>query len=61
MNYTDLNKEDKKKFDDTISISSTPTVIFIKEGKESSVLTRIVGAEEDKKVIEKLKTNGYIK
>lgn len=61
LNYTDLNKEDKKKFDDTISISSTPTVIFIKEGKESSVLTRIVGAEDNDKVIESLKSNGYIK
>lgn len=61
LNYSDLKEEEKKEFDSTFSISATPSVLFITEGEEKSVLTRIIGAVEKDKIVDKLKTNGYIK
>ena len=61
LNYSDLKEEEKKEFDSTFSISATPTVLFITEGEEKSVLTRIVGAVEKNKIVDKLKINSYIK
>ncbi len=61
LNYSDLSDKEKKEFDNVFSIQSTPTVLFITKGEEKSVLTRIVGAVEEEKIINKLKTAGYIK
>lgn len=40
---------------------STPTTVFIKDGKEESKLNRINGNVKSDKIIEKLKKAGYIK
>lgn len=61
LNYSDLKEEEKKEFDEQFSINSTPTVLFITNGEEKSVLTRIVGAVSEDKIINKLKANAYIK
>lgn len=61
LNYSDLKEEEKKEFDEQFSIHSTPTILFITNGEEKSVLTRIVGSVSEEKIINKLKTNAYIK
>lgn len=61
LNYSDLSEEEKKEFDSTFSINATPSVLFITNGEEPSVLTRIVGDVEEDKIITKLQSAGYIK
>ncbi len=61
LNYTNLKEDEKKEFDEQFSINSTPTVLFITKGEEKSVLTRIIGAVEEEKIISKFKTYGLIK
>lgn len=39
----------------------TPTVIFFKDGKETSTMQRMEGEKNKSQIISKLKTNGYIK
>lgn len=39
----------------------TPTVIFFKDGKETSTMQRMEGEKSKSQIISKLKTNGYIK
>lgn len=56
-----LSKDEKKEFDSIIYVSGTPTVVFIKDGKETETHYRISGAVSNNKVIEKLKKAGYIK
>lgn len=56
-----LSKDEKKEFDSIIYVSGTPTVVFIKDGKETETYYRISGAVSNNKVIEKLKKAGYIK
>ena len=58
----DLEKEaDKKAFLKEFNFSgATPTTIFIKNGTEDSVLNRIVGDVNKKKIIEKFKKMGFI-
>lgn len=62
-----LNDEQIKRDDDSstieeanITITGTPTVVFIKDGKEST-MNRIVGSVEQDVVLRKLKNTGYIK
>lgn len=44
-----------------IKISGTPTVVFIENGSEESMLNRIVGETSKEDTIEIFKANGYIK
>ena len=60
LNYTNLNDSDKELFDKEYDVTSTPTTIFIKNGEEMSVLQRIEGNVAKEKLINKLKSNGYI-
>ena len=58
---TDLLDEDayaelKKKF----SFSGTPTTVFVVNGEETSAATRINGEVSREKIINKLKSNGFI-
>lgn len=61
LNYSKLSEEDDEKFYSEYSVDSTPTTIFIKDGKEISMLQRIVGNVSKEKLIGKLKSNNYIK
>lgn len=61
INYSDLTKEEDEAFYSKFGVDSTPTTIFIKEGKEISILQRIEGNVSEEKVINKLKQNEYIK
>ena len=42
------------------NISGTPTTIFIENGEEKSTLNRLVGNVAEYKLVDKLKTMGYI-
>lgn len=55
---SDANNE---KFDKLFNVDGTPTTIFVKDGKEVSIMQRINGNVSEDKVIQKLKNNGYIK
>lgn len=61
LNYSDLSSEEDEKFFEEYGISSTPTTVFIKDGKEVSILQRIEGNVSKDKLIDKLKKNEYIK
>ena len=61
INQSKLSDIDSTKLKNLYNITGTPTVIFIENGEEPSILRRIVGDSEQDKVIEKLKKAGYIK
>lgn len=61
INYSDLSKKDDDEFYNKFGIDSTPTTVFIKEGKEISIMQRITGNVSKEKLISKLKINEYIK
>lgn len=58
LNIYNLNNEEREKFNDLITISGTPTVIFFEKGKEEN---RISGAVSNEKIEEELTEAGYIK
>ncbi len=55
-----LNKEETQKFKTYISYTGTPTTVFILNGKETTVANRLNGSVEEQKIIDKLKSNGFI-
>lgn len=61
INLTNLSEEERTKLNDIANINSTPTVIFYENGEEESVSLRIIGAVNNEKINQKLKTQGYIK
>ncbi len=61
FNLTRLSESDKDSFYEMFDIEGTPTTIFIKDGKELSIMQRIVGGLDKDKLIQKFKNNGYIK
>ena len=58
INIYNLSDEERKEFNDLVTISGTPTVIFFDKGKEEN---KISGAVSNKKLEEELKESGYIK
>ena len=56
-----LSNKEKAEFNDIANISGTPTTIFIKNGEEATTTNRIVGDVTTEKIINKLKSQGYIK
>ncbi len=56
-----LSAKDKAKFNDIANISGTPTTIFIVNGEEATTTNRINGDVTTEKIINKLKSQGYIK
>ena len=61
LNYTNMTENELKSFEEKFGTNiGTPTTIFIVNGKEESYLTRLVGNQSKTKVIERLKTQGYI-
>ena len=61
INYSNLSEKDDDEFYSEFGVESTPTTIFIKDGKEISIMQRLVGNVSKEKLISKLKTNNYIK
>ena len=55
-----LTSKQKVEFNSIMYINGTPTVVFIKNGKETGAYDRIIGAVSNKKIINKLKELGYI-
>ena len=60
FNLTRLSEEEKTSFDELFAVDGTPTTIFIKDGKEVSIMQRIVGGLSSDKLVQKLKNSGYI-
>ena len=59
---TDLSQKDAEKFLKDYGVDGTPTVLFFKDGKETSTMNRLSGANVSKDTIKsKLKKNGFIK
>ncbi len=56
-----MSKKESEKFKKYITYSGTPTTVFIIDGEEKTVANRLDGAVEESKLIEKLKSNGFIK
>lgn len=61
INRAKLSDIDSTKLDNLYNITGTPTVIFIENGEEPSILRRIIGDVDQEKIISKLKNAGYIK
>lgn len=61
FNLTRLSEEEHDKFKEEYNVEGTPTTIFIKDGKEVSIMQRIVGSLSKEKLEQKLKNSGYIK
>ncbi len=60
INVTDLSSEEMAVLNRHVNFSGTPTTIFFHEGNESTTLNRIVGYAGKAKIIERLKSLGYI-
>lgn len=61
LNLAKLAKVEREEFNNNYEVDGTPTVLFFKDGQESSILNRINGDKDKSVIISKLKTNGYIK
>ena len=61
LNLTNLSSEDQKKIIDTYGATGTPTIIFMKKGKEANKTDRLNGAVSEEKFETKLKDLKYIK
>lgn len=60
--YIDVDKYDEEEFSNLISFDgSTPTTVFIKNGDEETTSNRINGDVSKSKIIDKLKSNDFIK
>lgn len=55
-----LSKKQKAAFNDIANIAGTPTTIFIVNGEEATTTNRIIGDVSTEKIINKLKSLGYI-
>lgn len=56
LNYSKLTVEQQE----SIEVSSTPTLIFYQEGEEETTSARLVGNQAEKRIIEKLKASSFI-
>ena len=56
-----LETNEKAEFNDIANISGTPTTIFIVDGEEATTTNRLIGDVTTEKIINKLKSQGYIK
>ena len=60
LNITNQSKEETAILNKYVSFSGTPTTVFYKDGVETTTLTRISGYADQNKIIERLKSLGYI-
>ncbi len=56
------SKEDQNTYEELVpNVTGTPTTIFFKNGEETTISNRLVGALKRDKVVDRLKALGYIK
>ena len=55
-----LSKEESTEFKKYINFEGTPVTVFIKNGEETSIATRIDGNKKTDVIEKKLKSNGFI-
>ena len=60
VEFDTFSDDEKKEFNSIINFDSTPMTVFLKNGEETTVATRIVGAKNEEYILAKLKSNGYI-
>lgn len=60
ISQTGLSNEDLTYLRNVANISGTPTTVFIVDGEEKNIQNRIVGEAKEYRLVEKLKTMGYI-
>ncbi len=60
LNITGLDKTNSDTLAKYVNFSGTPTTIFFHEGIEKTTLNRIVGYASKTKIIERLKSLGYV-
>ena len=62
LNQTTLtSKEDQNTYEELVpNITGTPTTVFFKNGEETTVSNRLVGAVKRDKVVDRFKALGYI-
>lgn len=60
LNITDISIEEQTTLNKLINVSGTPTTVFYRDGVESTTLNRINGYANGTKVLERLKSLGYI-
>lgn len=63
--YIDVDLLEKEEYNDlnsrlSFATSGTPLTLFLKDGEESTVATRIKGDASEEKIVKKLKSNGFI-
>lgn len=56
-----LSEEEYNNFTNYFSFDGTPTTVFINDGEEKTAASRINGDASEEKIINKLKSNGFIK
>lgn len=55
-----LSSSEREEFNNNFSVNSTPTTLFIKNGKEESTMNRLVGLVSEASFVKKLKKEGFI-
>ena len=60
LNLAKMASPEKKEFNNNYEVDGTPTVMFFKDGEETSILNRINGDKDKETIIVKLKNAGYI-
>ena len=55
-----LSDEENTKLKSYVSYEGTPVTIFLKDGEETSAITRINGDASREKIDRKLKSNGFV-
>lgn len=62
--YIDIDKysdEEQEEFKKVINFNdTTPTTVFLKNGKETTTSNRLVGDANTSKIVNKLKNNGFL-
>ena len=60
LNITNISEEEQNTLNKIVNFSGTPTTVFYRDGVESTTLNRINGYANGTKVLERLKSLGYI-
>ena len=60
LNISELDKENSQTLAKYVNFSGTPTTVFFNDGEEKTTLNRLVGYASKNKIVERLKSLGYI-
>ena len=61
LDIADFSKEEKTSLQETFDFRGTPTIVYLSNGEETSVLNRLEGAVPKSTLIDYLKKNNIIK